>query len=158
MSEVSFTRTYAEFGPKVRDFEKTPEIARLLTTVLCTYDYPVTALIGTEFAGIWLGEGDSDDKREEDLDLLFKLANEDFVEIILRDQWAKPIYGGYLVTGKSIKVTDEIVSGYRVILVTHDDHSTTRHSFVPGVGYQPEPTYGVTTLHTARRAAAWASS
>ncbi len=148
---ITFNRTYADYDPSVRDFEKAPEISEILSYVLCTYNYPVSALIGGKFSAVWLKEGDRKGADKDDLDLIFEMRDQGFFEIILRDENYAPVYGGYLLAGKSVTVTDEVVSGYRVIVVTHDDHSETRHEFQPGIGYEPVYAHAVGTLSATSR-------
>ena len=148
---LQFTRTYADYGPAIRDFEMDPEVSAVLARIMCDLHYPYDAFIGTKMSSIWLRDGEPAHAEEAGLDLLFMVNGYDYIEIILRDKDGSVVQGGYLMGGKKVVITDEIEAGYRVIVVTHEDHSETRHAFVPGVGYEPANATGMSSLAAHKR-------
>ena len=134
---LQFNRKYAEFGSRIRDFEKDDEVGFVVSEFLW-YDgapfYPVGAVIDAHVSAVWLGEGDA--PTEDLIDLVFRMRpspNQDFTlyEIVLRDQGGA-FYGGW-VFGDNLRVTDEVVNGHRV-LETDDLGATARFVFVPTQG------------------------
>jgi len=134
VGELKFTRDYAQYGDDVRDFEKASDVGAVLAETLRRYSYPYNVYIGQKFTSIWLREGEPKSKDPEDLDLIFVAGGQGFLEIVLRDQGFDAVYGGWLVDGESVEVTNEIVNGYRVINVTMQSGETERHEFIFGEG------------------------
>ncbi|MEL6467731.1 MAG: hypothetical protein AAFQ58_22420 [Pseudomonadota bacterium] len=137
--EAQFNRDYINYGAEVRPFEKTTDVSFVLTEILCTFLYPLNALVGNKFSAQWLGEEEKGPNDPEDLDLIFEFSETEvsgaFREIILRNHAGVATYGGWLVAGGTVHVTDEIVNGYRVILVRVDGQEI-RHEN-DGVYYVP---------------------
>ncbi|WP_171177828.1 hypothetical protein [Ruegeria sp. HKCCD8929] len=137
--EVQFNRDYTNYGAEVRDFERTTDVSIVLTEVLSAFFYPLNALIGNKFSAQWLGEGDKGPNDPEDLDLIFEFSETEvsgaYREIVLRDSAGVATYGGWLIAGGVVNVTDEIVNGYRVIVVRVDEQDI-RHEN-DGSFYQP---------------------
>lgn len=146
-----FNRTYATYGPDVRDFEKDTDVSTVLTDILCAWSYPASALIGCQFSAQWLGDGERPENKPETLDLIFEMCGTGFLEIVVRGSGNSPQYGGWLVAGPVIDVRDEIANGYRVIVVTQADGTLIRHEFTPGFGYEPVPGLAAVPLVASRR-------
>lgn len=147
--ELQFKRIYAAYGPGVRAFERSPQIAEIIAGIICRWAYPISAIIGNKLSSQWLSEGERDDESLEDLDLLFEMPEEGFIEIVLRDADALPVYGGWLVHGQ-VTVTNEVMNGYRVINVVDESNETIRHEYEETFGYSPTET--ATSLTTKARA------
>jgi hypothetical protein len=112
-----------------------------------------------EIAGIWLGEGERPANDVDNIDLLFQIAGDKYIEIVLRSAGFVS-YGGYLF-GDEVEVLDEIVAGHRVLVATFEGNSV-RYEFNPdhpqGPQYEPAhsaqyalPTSNVRRLRRANR-------
>ncbi len=44
--DVQFNRTYADYDPGVRAFERSPQIAEIVAGIICMWSYPISAIIG----------------------------------------------------------------------------------------------------------------
>ncbi len=125
-------RHFAHFDDGVRDFEKSDDILDLLTEIIVDLDQNIGAYIGGKFISLWLGEGEKDEKDEADLDLLFVNQVDGFIDIIFRQRAGFPRDGGALFPAKTLKLTDEIVEGYRVIIGVAEDGTEIRYEVVSG--------------------------
>lgn len=134
---LAFDMPFAELNKAVGTEDEIHAITDLLRLVLRIHNYPVSSLTGGNFASARLAVRNSEQTISSSPDLICRLAGKDYSEIILRDDYGLPVYGGYLMDGMKFEVLEEVENGHRVILVTHKDHSRTRHIFVPGVGYEP---------------------
>jgi hypothetical protein len=134
---IQFNRTYCEYGPQVRDFEKTPDVIAVIDHFIGLWGYSVGDLMGTRFTAQWLGDGEKSGKAEDELDLMIEMNATGFFEIVLRNGNGDSQYGGWLYGKQPVVVSDDIVNGYRVILTTGDDGSQLRHEFIPSIGYEP---------------------
>ena len=151
---VKFDRTYADFGPKVRDFERSAEVIQVVEGFMKQWNYSLLDLMGSEFTAQWLREGEMPENDPDTLDLIFEIATQGFYEIVLRDGDGNAVYGGYLFGVQPVKITDEIVNGYRVLLATQADGGEARYGFSPGAGYTLMPgATGAFPLPVARRMA-----
>lgn len=117
--KLKFNREYASFGNKVRPFEKSAEVGKVLLWILNEWPslYPLSALINSKISAIYLGKGEKTAGDIDNLDLIFKMAESGagIFEIILRSEGHLPVYGGWAV-GDTLEVTDEIVNGHRVLI------------------------------------------
>lgn len=140
---VSFNRDFAEFGNKVRPFERANDVGYVVTELMW-YEgwpyYPTDALMDATITSLWLGEGEP--KTEESIDLVLRFSppehdapeNYYFFEIIIRGE-GEAYYGGFC-DGTSMHATDEIVNGHRVI-ETEFEGSVSRWVYTPGDGSGP---------------------
>lgn len=151
--EMQFNRTYADFGPQVRDFEKSPEVVAVVEDFMDLWDYTLLDLMGAEFSAHWLKKGERPANSPDTLDLIFEIASQGFFEIVLRDGDGNAIYGGYLFGAQPVGATETIVNGYRTLITTASDGSEILHEYTPGEGYAPAFAAGVTPLNVARRMA-----
>jgi len=129
---ISFNRNYAAFGSQVRPFEKSDDVGFTVTEFMWFEGapfYPIGSLIDAKISSAWLGEGEPQSGDEADLDLIFKMREQEgfnFFEIVLRTAFGA-VYGGY-AGGQSLEVTDEIVNGHRV-LIAHTDSIKDRYEY-----------------------------
>jgi len=158
---INFTRDFAEWGPKIRNFERKDDVGYVYTELLSFNGapyYPVGSLMTGLLSSIWLGEGEA--SSDDDLDLIIRMPpvehdapdNYYFYEIVMRGETA-PFYAGF-VDGNNVRILDEIVNGHRV-LETEFDGSKWRFIFVPGIGngagqYQFEQVIGPNQTDTIR--------
>ena len=149
---LKFDRTYIDFGPKVRDVEKTADVVAAYEDMLTMYGYPCGDQVGAHFTAQWLGEGEKPENDPETLDLIFEIPNQPFLEIILNGRGTEARYGGWLSGAQPVTVTDEIANGFRVLMATQPDGSEVRHEYNPGLSqYLPTATATALPLAAARR-------
>ena len=81
---VQFNRDYAVFGKDVKPYEKADDVGTVVSQIVCTWSYPIGALINAKISGIWLGEGEKPAGDVENIDLLFKMAppGEPYIELV----------------------------------------------------------------------------
>lgn len=144
-------RNFAQFSDGVREFEKSNEVLDLLTGFIAELDHNIGAYIGGKFIALWLGEGDKDDEDSEDLDLLFVNQTDGYVDIIFRQGGTAAVDGGALLPLKTIKLTDEIVEGYRVLIGIAEDGTETRYEVVSGRYTRVTPASLADSTSRARR-------
>ena len=150
---IAFNRSYTEYGPQVRGFEKSPDVIAVIDHFMSLWSYSVGNLIGGRFTTQWLAEGENDGKDEDQLDLVVQMTDTGFFEVILRNGVGDSQYGGWLFGMLPVTLTDEIVNGYRVIATTAEDGSQVRHEFLPDVGYEPIAAAKVLPLRSQKRKA-----
>ena len=126
------TRTFAAFGDSVRDFERSDDVLDVLTDIMNQLDHNIGAYIGGKFIALWLREGEAQMEDESDLDLLFVNQVDGYLDIVIRQRAGFPRDGGSLGPLQTIKLTDEIADGYRVIIGVADDGTETRYEMVGG--------------------------
>lgn len=131
---LNFNRKFADYGPDTRDFERSRDVLKELTELVCGVKQTIGAFIGAKFTSVWLHEGDATGI-EDDLDLIFINQEDGFLDIVLR-QNGVPVYGGFLDPSVSVNVTDDVVNGLRVIIGTDESGNKTRYEFT-GSQYIP---------------------
>ncbi|MFT6024341.1 MAG: hypothetical protein ACI9PY_002466 [Ascidiaceihabitans sp.] len=134
--KLKIDRVFAEFETNVRDFEKSDDILDILTGLIAELHQNMGAYIGGKFVSVWLGEGERDTGKSENLDLIFVNQDDDFFDIILRQHGALPISGGTLSPAETVTVTHDIVNGYRALVTVDADGYETRYEF-DGARYVP---------------------
>ncbi len=137
---IKFTRDLAEWGSRVRDFERADDVGIVFTELLWFFGtpfYPIDTLMRARISSAWLGNGEAVEEDALDLILRMRLESDDssdeysFYEIVLRGDSA-PFYAGF-VDGTNLRVLDEVVNGHRV-LETDFEGDVWRFVFVPGLG------------------------
>ncbi|MEM5585276.1 hypothetical protein WNZ15_22660 [Roseibium sp. AS2] len=126
---VQFNRDVAEWGPKVKPWEKSEDVGFVISEILELY-YPVGSLMTARISGNWLGEGEKPENNPETLDLMLQMqeaGGDEYVEIILRSTTFTPFYAGYLF-GNEVEITDTLVNGHRV-LISSNGHNRFRYEF-----------------------------
>lgn len=121
--KVQFNRDLAEWGPQVKEWEKSDDVGYVISEILCLY-YPVGALMTAKISGNWLGEGERPENDPETLDLMLKMTDtlgDHYVEIILRSTTFFPFNAGYVV-GHEVEITDTLVNGHRVLISSNGDY------------------------------------
>lgn len=148
--ELKFDREYADFGPKIREFEKADDVGYVATEFLW-YEgapfYPIGDLMEAPISAIWLGEEEA--PSEELIDLVFRMPTGGdeswfFYEIVLRTKTGA-VYGGF-AAGETLRVLEEIVNGHRILEADFFGQPS-RYVYEPTVGrYQLSTTLNATAL------------
>lgn len=136
-SKVSFVRTFATYGPDINSIEKSAPIADLISGIINRWHYPFDAFIGARITSEWLSDSRLYAQDRDDMDLIFDLRGQDYQEVILRDHDSMPVYGGWLIRGVDLEITDDIKNGHRVLVSTLADGGKIRHQFTKGLGFVP---------------------
>ena len=153
MSGNTYTpkRTFADFDAQTRDFEKSDDVLDVVTGIMTELGDNIGAYIGGKFIGLWLREGEAQNEDESDLDLLFVNQVDQFIDIVLRQRAGLPADGGSLKPAVTLKLTDDIVEGYRVIIGVAEDGTETRYEFVGGRYVEIDPAPLTLRSSSARR-------
>lgn len=144
-------RHFAHFDNGVRAFERSDEVLDILTDLVTELDQNIGAYIGGKFISLWLGEGEKTEEDAEDLDLLFVNQVDGFIDIVFRQRAGVAVNGGALLPSKTLRLTDEIIEGYRVIIGVAEDGTETRYEVVSGRYTPIVPLPVVSTMSRARR-------
>ena len=134
-TQVQFERDYAAFGSEARPFEMDDAVGFVVAEFSlhegCPF-YPIGAVLGAKISTVWLGEGVSPEGDESNHAIIFKMREDySFFEIVMRGKdgarWGGSLYG------QALEVTDEIIAGHRVLIVTADD-TKVRYEFNARLG------------------------
>ncbi|MFZ5672487.1 MAG: hypothetical protein ACOZAM_05940 [Pseudomonadota bacterium] len=134
-TQVQFERDYAAFGREARPFEMDDAVGFVIAEFSlhdgCPF-YPIGAVLGAKISTVWLGEGAPPENDESNHAIIFKMREDySFFEVVLRAKGGAR-WGGSLY-GQALEVTDEIIGGQRVLIVTADD-TKVRYEFNSRLG------------------------
>lgn len=149
--EVIFDREFAAYGTGLTAIERDPAVSNLLMEILGEWAYPVSALIGARVTTLDLSPDRANGLVAKGVELMFALSGQNYVEIVTYAGPGEVQYCGWLMAGKRILITDEIINDFSVIEVILADGTQVRHQYVSGFGYEPVPGIDAVPLYASRR-------
>jgi hypothetical protein len=117
---IVFDKAYMAFGSAVKPFERADDVGLVIAEFMCFGGrpfYPLGALADAKVSSVCLKESAGLAHDEDNLDLIYRMRETSgghFFEIILRSSEGTS-YGGW-AWGQTLEVTEEIMSGYRVLI------------------------------------------